>query len=275
MEQIYRTVQILRVNLALRRLLGCLFAFVLFLQIGIAQTTQGESAYLMAPGDRISISVYGEPDLSFSDLPIPSNGLIAFPFLGQLRADNKSEIELSNDITRGLQDGYLLQPQVTVAVTRYRPIFVGGAVQGPGQKEFSIGMDVERLIALAGGFTKQADINQVVIQRKNESTRVELAANLFSEVLPGDVVTIGESEIIEKEVEYFYLHGEINKPGRYEYSDDLSVQKAIAIAGGFGARASKKKISITRGVEQQKLNKMSLDSEIHPGDVITVGASLF
>ena len=126
---------------------------------------QAQNQYLIAPGDRISINVYGEPDLSFDDIPIPSSGFITYPFLGQVQAEGRSEVELANDITRGLLDGYLLQPQVSVAIINYRPIFVGGAVRLPGQKEFSIGMDVERLIALAGGFTEVADQADIIIQR--------------------------------------------------------------------------------------------------------------
>ena len=240
-----------------------------------AQSGQAGVEYRIAPGDRISINVYGEPDLTFDDLPIPSNGTITYPFLGQVRAENKTEIELARDITLGLLDGYLLQPQVTVAVTRYRPIFVGGAVRLPGQKEYSVGMDVERLIALGGGFSSTANQDDIVVQRKSESGRFELSALLETEVLPGDVVTVREKVPEQKTVQYFYLEGEINAPGQYQFIEGLSVQKAIAIAGGFSLRASRKKIAITRGESQERLNKVDLDALVYPGDVISVGASLF
>ncbi|MGI9319001.1 MAG: SLBB domain-containing protein [bacterium] len=243
--------------------------------LALAQSGQAGVEYRIAPGDRISISVYGEPDLTFADLPIPSNGSITYPFLGQVQTINKTEVELARDITLGLLDGYLLQPQVTVAVTRYRPIFVGGAVKIPGQKEYSVGMDVERLIALGGGFSDSASQEEIVIQRKTESSRFELTAGLATEVLPGDVVTVGEKILEQKLVSYFYLEGEVNSPGQYEYTEGLSVQKAIAIAGGFSLRASRKKISITRSESQERLNKVNLEEPILPGDVISIGASLF
>ncbi|MBX2823210.1 MAG: polysaccharide export protein, partial [Gammaproteobacteria bacterium] len=198
-----------------------------------------------------------------------------FPFLGQVLAEGRNEVELANDITRGLLDGYLLQPQVSVAVINFRPIFVGGAVRLPGQKDFSIGMDVERLIALAGGFTDAADRANIVIQRRGSSGRFELAAGLSQDVQPGDVVTIGALEQVPEVTEYFYLHGEVRNPGRYEYTSRLSVEKAIAIAGGFGLRASQRKISISRGEQQPDLEKVPLNAPVQPGDVITVGASLF
>ena len=167
--------------------------WIFFLQTAaVAQSGQAGVEYRIAPGDRISINVYGEPDLTFSDLPVPSNGSITYPFLGQIQVENKTEVELARDITLGLLDGYLLQPQVTVAVTRYRPIFVGGAVNMPGQKEYSIGMDVERLIALGGGLADTANPEEIVIQRKTETGRAEIMAVLTTEILPGDVVTVRE-----------------------------------------------------------------------------------
>lgn len=252
-----------------------LFWLCLMSATAIAQSGQSGVEYRIAPGDRISIAVYGEPDLTFSDLPVPSNGSITYPFLGQIQVENKTEIELARDITLGLLDGYLLQPQVTVAVTRYRPIFVGGAVNMPGQKEYSVGMDVERLIALGGGFSDAANPEEIVIQRKVESRRSEWAALLTTEILPGDVVTVGEKVLEQKIAQYFYLEGEVKIPGQYKYTEGLSVQKAIAIGGGFSLRASRKKISITRGRTQEKISKVNLDTPIHPDDVISVGTSLF
>ena len=76
-------------------------------------------------------------------------------------------------------------------------------------------------------------------------------------------------------VEYFYLQGEIRSPGRYEFSSGLTVEMAIAIAGGFGLRASQRKISISRGGGLKDLERVALDTPVQAGDVITVGTSLF
>jgi polysaccharide export outer membrane protein len=208
-------------------------------------------------------------------LPVPGSGYITYPFLGQIRVEGLSEVALGEEITRGLLDGYLLQPQVSVAVISYRPIYVGGAVRLPGQKDFSIGMDVERLIALAGGVSEHADLTDITIQRRGENGQLELNATLAQDVHPGDVVTVGEMKPVEQVVEYIYLQGEVRKPGRYEYGSGLTVEKAVAIAGGFGLRASRRKISVSRGEGAEDLERVPLDTQLQPGDVITVGASLF
>ena len=75
--------------------------------------------------------------------------------------------------------------------------------------------------------------------------------------------------------DYIYLYGEVRRPGRYEYSSDLSVEKAIVLAGGFNTRASKRKISVSRGIPAVITKKLPLDFQVLPGDVITIGASLF
>ena len=167
-----------------RGLLLWLLVAIISLQSVLAQNPQAETEYRMAPGDRISISVYGESTLSFSNLPIPTSGMINFPFLGQLRAENKSELELARDITLGLQDGYLLQPQVAVAVTSYRPVFVSGGVGSPGKISYSIGMDVERLIAIAGGFTEWANKKELFVLRRGEGNHRVIMVN-YLDIISG------------------------------------------------------------------------------------------
>ena len=74
----------------------------------------------------------------------------------------------------------------------------------------------------------------------------------------------------------FYVHGEVNKPGGYPYLDGLTVQKAVALASGFTERASEKRIMLIREANSKKKEiKVNLNSSVNPGDVITVGESIF
>jgi polysaccharide export outer membrane protein len=239
------------------------------------------SEYKISPGDSISVQVYGEVDLSFSSIPIPNNGIINYPFLGKVLASGKSEVELAGHIATELKAGYLLDPQVTVAIVAYRPIYIGGAVAGPGHKTYFINMDVEKIIEISGGFAADADRNSITLIREDQSGEREIKADLKTELQPGDILTIGRlakqdvaGNIIETK-QYIYLYGEVKRPGRYEFMHNLSVEKAIVIAGGFGNRASKRKISVTRGTPAVKEKKVPLDYPIMPGDIITVGVSLF
>ena len=74
----------------------------------------------------------------------------------------------------------------------------------------------------------------------------------------------------------FYVHGEVKKPGGYNYLDGLTVQKAVALAGGFTERASESKITLQREKDPDNpMEKAKLNERVYPGDIITVGESFF
>lgn len=251
-------------------LLACSLLLILILLSPALQAAT--DSYRIAPGDAISIQVYGEPDLTLEQIPVPSSGVISYPLIGEIRAAGFTEKELAAEIEAKLRGGYLLRPEVTVTISHYRPIYVGGEVEDPGQKEYAIGMDVEKVLALSGGLTEEANREEIVIQRTRDGKKVSLKADLSTPVMPGDIITIGKSRSSNL---YIYLHGEVRKPGRYRYTKGLTVEKAIVIAGGFGLRASKRKISITRGDPPKKIKRVKLDEVLRPGDVVSVGVSLF
>lgn len=77
------------------------------------------------------------------------------------------------------------------------------------------------------------------------------------------------------EYRLFYINGEVKKPGGYNFLDGLTIQKAVALAGGFTERASKDKISLERESESDKKLNVGLNAAVNPGDVITVDESFF
>ncbi|MEE1672671.1 polysaccharide biosynthesis/export family protein [Agarivorans aestuarii] len=72
-----------------------------------------------------------------------------------------------------------------------------------------------------------------------------------------------------------FINGEVEHPGGYAYQPGLTVEKAIALAGGFTERASKTNINITPGNGTNDLVKAALKHRIAPGDIIVVKASFF
>lgn len=76
----------------------------------------------------------------------------------------------------------------------------------------------------------------------------------------------------------FYIDGEVEKPGSYPFEPNLTLRKAVSIAGGFTERASRSKIVILEeGVdpESDPAQVDSLDVPVGPGDIITVEERLF
>ncbi|TMP02056.1 capsular biosynthesis protein [Pseudoalteromonas sp. S3178] len=78
-------------------------------------------------------------------------------------------------------------------------------------------------------------------------------------------------------VEYrpFYIHGEVKNPGAYPYQPAMTVNQAIALAGGLTERASIDKIYIFKEQTKQQQHKGSLKSQIAAGDTIKIEQRLF
>ncbi len=230
--------------------------------------------YLISPGDVISVRVFGEPDLSLNSIRVPTDGLVSYPLLGQIRINQHTVRSLEKRLTTLLSNGFLIKPKVSVSIVEYRPVFVKGGVNSPGAHGYAEGLTVEKALALAGGLSKSGQVEGITVLRDNGQPQ---SVGLEYWILPGDVVTI--PEVIEDDPKQFiYLHGEVKNPGSYEYREELTVEKALALAGGFSDRASKRKIQISRENESGefvRMKRVGLDVSVEPGDVITVGASLF
>lgn len=73
-----------------------------------------------------------------------------------------------------------------------------------------------------------------------------------------------------------YVGGEVKTPGGYPFQPGLTVQKAIALAGGFTERASRRKIRITHeSAEKGSHYASGINALVLPGDILTVEESFF
>jgi polysaccharide export outer membrane protein len=69
----------------------------------------------------------------------------------------------------------------------------------------------------------------------------------------------------------FFILGEVTNPGQYPYVADMTVEKAVAIAGGFAPRASKGNVELSRNVPgQQFKGQVPLTYPLRPGDTVVV-----
>ncbi|GAB3023354.1 polysaccharide biosynthesis/export family protein [Bowmanella dokdonensis] len=147
-----------------------------------------DDRYQIGAGDSISISVFNEPELSVR-AQVAQSGLIRFPLLGDIRALDKSPRKLAEELEAALLDGYLVNPAVTVTIETYRPIYIKGAVKDAGRHEFLFDLNVEQAIAISGGLTDRASKDSWLILREGK----EIKARGDTMVMPGDVISIGES----------------------------------------------------------------------------------
>jgi protein involved in polysaccharide export with SLBB domain len=74
----------------------------------------------------------------------------------------------------------------------------------------------------------------------------------------------------------FYIIGEVNNPGSYQYVNGMTVINAVALAGGFTYRADQDDIIITRGgSEGRKIDDVRADTPVLPGDIVEVTERFF
>ncbi|MEO1143136.1 MAG: polysaccharide biosynthesis/export family protein, partial [Pseudomonadota bacterium] len=74
----------------------------------------------------------------------------------------------------------------------------------------------------------------------------------------------------------FFILGEVGTAGQYTYVPGMTVQTAIAIAGGFTARAQQADADVTRNVNGEIITgRVPISDPILPGDTIAVRERLF
>ncbi len=242
-----------------------------------------EQTHLLAPGDSISLLVFGEKDLSVQNVRVPQNGKVSFPLIGPVTVLGKTTSEVETDIAKLLSKGYVRNPRLTVSIFSYRPIFIRGEVASSGSFPYVAGLTVAKALALAGGVkASAANINGVSITRDGRIVAQNLSNDSQVAVASGDIVSVEpDLDVVQAESSYVFLHGEIEQAGAYEFKKGLTVEKAVVLAGGFTQRASKNKISISRyedageNGEPASMTRVKLYEPVRPGDVIKVGASWF
>jgi polysaccharide export outer membrane protein len=147
--------------------------------------------YRLGPGDKVRIIVYGEPALS-GEFFVSGSGLISFPLVGDVPAANLSVQQFQTKLEDALRQGYLKEPRASAEVLTYRPYYILGEVNKPGEYPYSNGLNVLNAVATAGGFTYRAQKKRVYIRRVNETAEktYDLTSDLV--VAPGDTIRVTE-----------------------------------------------------------------------------------
>lgn len=152
----------------------------------------GLSDYPLGPGDTLSITVFGEEELSV-EVRLSDAGTISYPFLGEINTRGMTIGKLSDTIRARLADGYLVDPSVSVTVLEYRQFFIYGQVKQPGAYPYQPGLTLQKAVAVAGGFTERASSSKFFVLSENQADSAPVKIELNSAINPGDTVTIDES----------------------------------------------------------------------------------
>ncbi|MEN9931429.1 MAG: hypothetical protein RIS17_2 [Pseudomonadota bacterium] len=164
-------------------------------QISAAQANANAmESYQLAPGDKLKVTVFDEPTLT-GQYQVGVSGAITLPLLADVPAQGMTPDTLAQAIKDRLAaGGYVLNPRVSVDVEGFRPFYILGEVNNPGEYPYAGKLTVMQAIAKAGGFTARAAKSTVVVRRDAWGGERQVAldgAPLL--VAPGDTIVVKES----------------------------------------------------------------------------------
>lgn len=164
------------------------------------------SQYLIAPGDVVSLSVFGEPDLKLDKLPVDDAGFIQVPLVGAVQVASITPAQASALIATQLGARFLRNPDVTLNVVEQtgQMVTVEGQVAKAGAYPVDGKTTLLGAIALAQSPTKIAKLDEVVVFRTINNTRMAARFHVTRiragkdpdpQILGGDVVVVGFSQV--------------------------------------------------------------------------------
>jgi protein involved in polysaccharide export with SLBB domain len=181
-----------------------ILAFVLVASVGVGHTavwSQPNSPaidaplqdqnYKLGPGDKLRVTTFGEPDLT-GEFFVGDQGNVSLPLIGSVHAQGETVAAFIQNVTQMLSHGYLKDPRVSVEILTYRPYYILGEVNKPGEYPYSSDMTVMKAAATAGGFTYRANQRRVMIKHAFELKEHSIRLEGDTPVQPGDTVRILE-----------------------------------------------------------------------------------
>ena len=127
-----------------------------------ARVAAATAAPKLQAGEKISVTVFGEDKLS-GDYTIDPSGFISLPLAGTIRAAGLTQAELEEALSKKFRSEYLRSPKVTITIATFRPFYIIGEVEKPGEYPYKSGLNVLSATALAGGTTYRASRTYVII----------------------------------------------------------------------------------------------------------------
>ena len=274
-KAIYRLLAALWLILAALSLTTVSFAFAAEPRINVD--------YKLGQGDAIRIVVFQNPDLTL-DSRVSESGTITYPLIGTVDIGGLSIEAAEKRIAKGLKEGGFVQkPQVNIVLMQVRgnQVSVLGQVNRPGRFPLETANNrVSDVLAMAGGIIPSgADTVVLTGIREGKPYRREIdfpgiyIDNKSDEDIPvsgGDVLYIHRAPV-------FYIYGEAQRSGSYRIERGMSIQQALAQAGGPTLRGSEDRIRVHRRMPGGEITKISLDAHeaVMQDDVIYVRESLF
>lgn len=229
---------------------------------------QGIRNYLLGPGDRLDVRVFGQSDLN-AIVEVDSDGNISsLPFLeSPIPAKCRTDKQVQKDISKAYAK-YLKNPQVSVQIAERKsrqPATIFGAVRQPTRVQMQRKIRLNELVVVSGGFTERASGTIQILHTEPlmcpqpgeeseaapiDGTKIPFQIVKLSElktgkaeanpiIRPGDYVMVTEAEPV-------YITGSVFSPQGIFLRDQLTLSRALAMVGGARKEAKLSDVRIYR-----------------------------
>lgn len=238
--------------------------------------------YKLAAGDSIKVQVYQSPDLTV-EARVSEDGTISYPLVGSVAIGGMSIPQAEKKVAHALEQGkYLKQPQVNIVLLQVRgnQVSVLGEVQRPGRFPLeTMTVRVSDMLASAGGINPQG-ADQVLVSGTRNGKPYRKAIDVPSLFRPDganeDVLLAPGDTLYVTKAPTYYIYGAAQRPGTYKIERGMTMQQALAVAGGPNSRGSER-MRLDRKGPDGKVEQVEprMTDVVQPGDVLFVKESLF
>jgi len=238
----------------------------------------------LGAGDLLDVSVYNVPELA-TKTRVGSNGDVYLPLVDYVHVAGLTIDEAQEVIEKRLAGGgFVNSPHVTIFVNESasQNATILGEVLKPGQYTVLGQPRLFDIISTAGGFTERAARRVTITHRAPDDKPVslQLARNVNDDPSKNIDIRAGDTIVVQR-AEVVYVVGDVGRPSGFLMdSDNLTVLKAIALAGGANRSAKLSDTRIIRkgpqGMQETRveLNKMlrakAPDIPMQPDDILFV-----
>jgi len=237
----------------------------------------GIPEYLIGPTDVLKIISHVGDEATSTTVTVNSRGKISYSFLDDLDVNGIAPSQLDELITAEMS-AFIKKPRIDIIVEEFnsKSVTVLGEVASlrrttttdaaSGRLYLEGKTTIMDLVAMAGGYTIDADIKNVTLIRDGKKYRINLydilekgdkTRNVILD--DGDVVDVPELSTFGEKV---YVLGAVNAQGIYPLRDASDLLGAISIAGSITPLAKEENTLIVRGYKENPDNPLVMMSDV-------------
>ena len=205
----------------------------------LGQKSYDEKTYKLKPEDILRIQVFNQQQIG-ADIPVGIDGYIGAPFVGNLKVEGKTVVEVESMLyALYVSKLKLRDPIVSVSIVSYRKLKanVTGMVQRSAELFFRPGDTIMTLYSASGGeVPDQADMRKATLRRQGSKELVPI--DLYAMIVLGDNsqnLDLQDGDILDiprEQKNRILIMGAIKSPGVYPYRETFRLSDAIALGGG-------------------------------------------